>query len=86
MRTIPSYAPKKNAVQRKAKRVEEVVPDALWECVLCSVKANMTPLKRRGPDGKRVISALLTPRIFAMHAMFECECGKNGQNEERPVL
>lgn len=84
-------------VGKRRKRVTEVeVPDNEWECVLCKVKAHMTPLKRRGEDGKRVSSHLIVymniiiqvqyhttnNRISVMHAMYETESKKNVLNVE----
>ncbi|KAJ3226098.1 hypothetical protein HK099_005567 [Clydaea vesicula] len=39
--------------KKGTKSVIDEIPDEIWECILCSCKSHMTPLKRRGSDGKR---------------------------------
>lgn len=68
MNQVPGYLPyhsimnipvpdtKKPPTSRRKRKLDDEVPDELWECVLCHVKAHMTPLKRKNPvDGKRNI-------------------------------
>lgn len=35
------------------RRRDEEIPDELWSCALCQVKASMTPMRRRGADGRK---------------------------------
>jgi hypothetical protein len=62
-----TYTPNLKATrQRKSltgrtKVPEEVFPPGyVWKCVDCGVDESLTPLKRRGPDGKRVCSFIFS--------------------------
>jgi len=48
----PGIKVNKSFRRKKYGHLEEI-PDDVWECVICKVKPNETPLKRRGPDGIR---------------------------------
>lgn len=77
--------------QRRTRRrrhdVDDMIPDELWECVLCSVKSHMTPLKRRGEDGKRVGSQVLMQNLCnACYVRLRVRKERSERGTSRPVL
>jgi hypothetical protein len=78
MTSRPTSIPEFNVSKEEKKKKTFTAPKSAdhdlhieWRCKECGVRAHETPLKRRGPDGKRVsLISLLMIRTFVMLAMF----------------